>query len=200
MSSRLLQDFRSLAPRNWEELAAAARFLAGVYGQSFRVEAKALSAGLGMPPIEQLAASFLTTHYASLHDQAYCIHLGARAASIEGRPGGFDTPAQVMSRIAEAGGSGAIIHGFVNAARTIVVTNTLFKGDAGPEVAEARDLASQDLFDGTLRRIAEHDRLLGPVRPKTPTILDIVGSELGVLPHPLKESIQSVLDFRAGPN
>jgi hypothetical protein len=199
MSSRLLQDFRSLGPRNWEELAAAARFLAGVYGQSFRVEAKALASGLGMPPIEQLAASFLTTHYASLHDQAYAIHLGARAASMEERPGGFDTPSELISRIAEAGGSGAIIHGFVNAARTIVVANTLFKGDAGPDVTEARDLATQYLFDGTLRRIEDHDRLLGPVRPKPPTILDIVGSELGVLPHPLKESIQSVMEFRGGP-
>jgi hypothetical protein len=172
----------------------------GVYGQSFRVEAKALAAGLGMPPIEQLAASFLTTHYASLYDQAYAIHLGARAASMEGRPGGFHTPAELISRIAEAGGSGAIIHGFLNAARTIVVTNTLFKGDAGPEMAETRDLAFQDLFDGTLRCIEEHDRLLGPVRPKAPTILDIVGTELGVLPRPLKESIQSVLDFKGGPN
>jgi hypothetical protein len=199
MSSRLLQDFRSLAPRNWEELAAAARFLAGVYGQSSRVEAKALTAGLGMPPMEQLAASFLATHYASLHDQAYAIYLGARAASMEGRPGGFGTPAELMSRIAEAGGSGAIIHGFVNAARTIVVTNILFKGDTGPEVSEARDLATQDLFDGTLRRIEEHERLLGPVHPKAPTILDIVGSELGVLPHPLKESIQSVLHLKDGP-
>jgi hypothetical protein len=104
-----------------------------------------------------------------------------------------------MSRIAEAGGSGAIIHGFVNAARTIVVTNILFKGDTGPEVSEARDLATQDLFDGTLRRIEEHERLLGPVHPKAPTILDIVGSELGVLPHPLKESIQSVLHLKDGP-
>jgi hypothetical protein len=195
----MLQDFRSLAPSNWEELAAAARFLAGVYTQSFRVEAKALAGGPGMPPIEQLAASFLATHYASLHDQAYAIHLGARAASMESWSGGFDTPSELISRIAEAGGSGAIIHGFVNAARTIVVTNTLFKGDAGPEVAEARDLASQDLFDGTLLRIDEHDRLLGPVRPRAPTILDIVGSELGVLPHPLKQSIQRVLEFRGGP-
>jgi hypothetical protein len=195
----MLQDFRSLAPGNWEELAAAARFPAGVYGQSFRVEAKALSAGLGMPPIEHLAASFLVRHYAALHDQAYAIHLGARAASIEGRLGGFGSPAELISRIAEAGGSGAIIQGFVTAARTIVVTNTLFKGDTGPDVTEARDLASQDVFDGTLQRIDEHDRLLGPVRPKAPTILDIVGSELGVLPPSLKETIQGVLDFKGGP-
>jgi hypothetical protein len=195
----MLQDFRSLGPRNWEELAAAARFLMGVYGQSFRVEAMALSAGFGMPAIEQLAASFLARHYASLHDQAYAIHLGARAASMEARPGEFHSPAELIARITEAGGSGAIIHGFVNAARTIVITNTLLKGDTGPDVTEARDLASQDLFDGTLRRIDEHDRLLGPVRPKAPTILDIVGSELGVLPHPLKETIQSVLDFKGGP-
>jgi hypothetical protein len=195
----MLQDFRSLEPRNWEELAAAARFLMGVYGQSFRVEAMALSTALGMPAIEQLAASFLARHYASLHDQAYAIHLGARAASMEGRPGRFHSSAELISRIAEAGRSGAIIHGFVNAARTIVVTNTLFKGDTGPDVTEARDLATQDLFDGTLRRIEEHDRLLGPVRPKPPTILDIVGTELGVLPHPLKESIQSVLHLKGGP-
>ena len=199
MSSRMLQDFRSLGPRSWEELAAAARFLMGVYGQSFRVEAMALSAAHGMPAIEQLAASFLVRHYASLHDHAYAVHLGARAASMEGKPGAFDSPAGLISRIVEAGGSGAVIHGFVNAARTIVITNTLFKTDTGPDVTEARDLASQDLFDGTLRRIEEHDRLLGPVRPKAPTILDIVGSELGILPHPLKESIRSVLDFKGGP-
>ena len=199
MSSRLLQDFRSLEPRNWEELAAAAKFLAGVYGQSFRVETMALSAAPGMPAIEQLAASFLARHHASLHDHAYAIHLGARAAAMEGRPGGFGTPRQLLSRIAEAGGSGAIIHGFVNAARTIVITNTLFKGDTGADVSEARDLAAQDLFGATLTRIEEHNRWLGPVRPKAATILDIVGSELGVLPHPLKEIIQSVLDFKGGP-
>lgn len=195
----MLHDFRSLGPRNWEELAAAARFLTGVYGQSFRVESMALSAALGMPAIEQLAAAFLARHYASLHDHAYAIHLGARAAAMEGRPGGFGSPAELISRIAEAGGSGSIIHGFVNAARTIVITNTLLKGDTGSDVTEARDLASQDLFDGTLRRIEEHDTLLGPVRPKAATILDIVGGELGVLPHPLKESIQTVLDLKGGP-
>jgi hypothetical protein len=123
-------------------------------------------------------------------------NFGARAAAIEERPGHFTSPAELFSRIAEAGGGGAIIHGFVNAARTIVITNTLFKGDTGPDVTEARDLASQDLFDGTLPRIEEHDRLLAPVRPKAATILDIVGSELGVLPRPLKETIQVVLDFK----
>jgi hypothetical protein len=199
MSSRMLQDFRSIEPRSWEELAAAARFLAGVYGQSFRVEAMALSAGFGMPAIEQLAASFLARHYASLHDQAYAIHLGARAASMEGRSGGFGTPAELISRITEAGGSGAIIHGFVNAARTIVVTNTLFKGDMSADVSEARDLASQDLFDGTLRRIEEHDRLLGPIRPKPAMILQLIGGELGVFPHPLTEAILGVLNFKGGP-
>jgi hypothetical protein len=199
MSSRLLQDFRSLEPRNWDELAAAARFLTGVYGASFRAEAMALSTAHRTPPIEHLVASFLVRHQASLHDQAYAIHLGARAASIEGRPGGFGSPAEFFSRIAEAGGSGAIIHGFVNAARTIVITNSLFKGDTGADVSEARDLAAQDLFDGSLRRIEEHDRLLGPIRPRAATILDIVGSELGVLPHPLKETIQPVLDFKGGP-
>jgi hypothetical protein len=95
------------------------------------------------------------------------------------------------------GGSGAIIHGFVTAARTIAVANILLKGDTGADAA--RDRASQDLFDGTLRRIEEHDRLLGPVRPRAATILDIVGSELGVLPHPLKETIEGVLDFKGGP-
>jgi hypothetical protein len=195
----MLQDFRSLGPRNWEELAAAARFLAGVYGESFRAEALALSAAHQMPAIEQLAASFLSRHYASLQDQAYAIHLGARAASIDERAGAFASPADLIARIAEAGGSGAIIHGFVTAARTIAVANILFKGDTGADVTAARDRASQDLFDGTLRRIDEHDRLLGPVRPRAATILDIVGSELGVLPHPLKETIAGVLDFKGGP-
>jgi hypothetical protein len=199
MSSRLLQDFRSLEPKNWEQLAAAARFLTGVYAESFRVEAMGASIPNGLAGIEHLAASFLVRHYASLHDQAYAIQLGASAAALERRPGSFATPAERVFRIAEAGGTGAIIHGFVNAARTIVVTNTLFKGDAGADVAEARDRASEDLFDGTLRRIDEHERLLGPVRPKAATILQIVDGELGHLPHSLKETIQGVLDFKAGP-
>jgi hypothetical protein len=37
------------------------------------------------------------------------------------------------------------------------------------------------------------------VRPRAATILAIVGSELGVLPHPLKETIEGVLDFKGGP-
>jgi hypothetical protein len=152
-----------------------------------------------MAAIEQLAASFLARHYASLRDHAYAIHLGARAAAAEERPGGFGSPSELFSRVAEAGGSDAIIQGFINAARTIVITNTLLRADTSTGVAEALDLASQDMFDGSLRRLEEHDRLLGPVRPKAATILDIVGSELGVLPRPLKETIQGVLDFKAGP-
>ena len=88
MSSRLLQDFRSLEPRNWEELAAAAKFLAGVYKETFHAEALALAAA-HMPAIEQLAASFLARHHASLYDQAYAIHLGARAASTMAVPVSF---------------------------------------------------------------------------------------------------------------
>jgi hypothetical protein len=199
MSSRLLQDFRSLEPRSWEELATAARFLMGVYGEAFRTEALAVSTPARTPSLDQLVASFVVRHYAALHDHAYAVHLGARAASMEGRLGGFGTPGELLSRIAEAGGSGSIIHGFINAARTIIITNTLFKGDTSPEVIKARDLASEDMFDGTLRRIDEHDRLLGPVRPGATAILHIVDGELGYLPVSLKETIQGVLDFKGGP-
>jgi hypothetical protein len=152
-----------------------------------------------MPAIEQLAASFLARHYASLCDQAHAIHLGARAAALEGRPGGFDTPAKLISRIAEAGGTGTILQDFVGAARTVVIANTLFKGHTGAGVTDARDRAAQDLFDGSLRRLDAHDRLRGPVRPRAATMLDILGSELGVLPHPLQESIQRVLESKGGP-
>lgn len=196
--SRLLQDLECLEPRTWDELAAAARFMTGVYAASFRREAMVVA---GMDEWENpggLASSFLRD-YASLHDRAYAVYLGARASGLEGRHGGFDSPEERVLRMAEAGAGGTIIDGFVKAARTIVLTQTLFKGDTGAEVAEARDMAAREMFDGTLERIEDHDRLLGPVRPRPETILRIVDGELGYLPPSLRETIRSVLEFRGGP-
>lgn len=197
--SVFIGDINKTDPKNWNDLAKAAKFLYDFYVQSVMHSALAIRNELEGPlanqperisaDIENIKNFMPDAHIAQL------VYLGAKMAHIEKHPGTFDKARDIERRMNEVTPSGSIALNFINAGRGLTVTNVLTEGVRNISFVKIRLAAIDAIADGhskALKALSPH-----AFKPKPETVIAAVEGELGFLPDFVRKTILNRLNPQA---
>lgn len=198
MANIFLTHVVDVEPKNWTELANAAKLLEGNYAGFVTSGAIVVAGCLSSPQVGsqqliqmQKGLSNIKT-YTELLGQASQVRLGAMAANKENIFGNWKDKGQIAMRVVDALRRGSIIMNFVESARTLSLNGILAKDDTHPYVVNSNDLASQGMFDQAIKIIKAFQGSL----PHSDTVVELVREEIGILPDHVRQTILDVMALK----
>ncbi|MDR3448481.1 MAG: hypothetical protein P4M15_01810 [Alphaproteobacteria bacterium] len=212
----VVSRIEQLAPRNWDELADAAKFVKVGYADMVEQNANNLFERVYPSALAEKFLGEVEAHFATLNplgvkiiakafntnknsfEDATNIYLGAKAAAIEDQPIGDFATKPGLPLIAEAASTaGLLIMSFVDASRLLLKSQIMMENEKVSEdfIRGTKQLESR-AFDTSVSIMALLEAENNPLRPQTDTIISLVKSEIGYLPEPTIQKIRNTVSFR----